>query len=227
MDNILLKYMEQRYQAKHAKKESECKGPFVTISRECGCSAIKVANLLVEKLSKETGKKWTCITKEILEQSAQELNMDRAKLEYVFDSKEKTTWDEILTAFSNKYYQSDKKIKNKISEVIHTIACRGNCIIIGRGSVVLTQDIEKSFHIKLQAPIEWRAKQLQTAYDLPLKEMVKYANEVDEKRAVLRNFFNKEDLSNSVFDLIFNAQKNTDEQIANTCVNLMRDRKII
>jgi len=229
MDNILLKYMEKRYESKiiDPKREMFCEGPVVTISRECGCTAINIANMMAEKLSHKTGKKWNCLTKEILERSARELNLDPAKLEYVFNSKEKSTWDEILGALSSKYYHSDRKIKKTIAEVVKSFACKGNCIIIGRGGVVLTNDIERSFHIKLQAPLEWRATQLQKIYKLSMDEMIKYANDIDKKREILRNYFNKEPLPNTVFDVIFNSKQITDEQIVDASISLMEKKGVL
>lgn len=229
MNNILLKYMENRFQSKiiDPRKDIFCEGPVVTISRECGCTAINIANIMADKLTAITGKKWSCLTKEILERSAKELNLNPSKIEYVFNSKEKSTWDEILSALSSKYYQSDKKIKKTIAEVVQSFACRGNCIIIGRGGVVLTQSIERSFHIKLQAPIEWRAAQLQKIYKLSMPEMIKYAAEIDKKREILRNYFNKEPLSPTVFDVIFNSKNLSEEQIAEASIGLIEMKGVL
>lgn len=229
MNNILLKYMENRFQSKvlDPKQDIYFAGPVVTISRECGCTALNIANIMAEKLTAKTGNKWTCLTKEILEKSAKELNMDPVKIEYVFNSKEKSTWDEILGALSSKYYQSDRKIKKTISDVVQGFAAKGNCIIIGRGGVVLTQNIERSFHMKLQAPIEWRANQLQKIYNLTTSEMIKYANEIDKKRSILRNYFNKESLADTVFDVIYNSKKLLDEDIVDASINLMEMKGVL
>lgn len=229
MDNILLKYMEKRYESKiiDPKKKIFCEGPVVTISRECGCTAINIANSLAAKLSVKTGKRWTVLTKEILERSAKELNLDPAKIEYVFNSMEKSTWDEILAALSSKYYQSDRKIKKTIAEVVRSFACKGNCIIIGRGGVVLTNDIERSFHVKLHAPLEWRASQLQKIYKLSMDEMRTYAEEIDKKREILRNYFNKEPLPATVFDVIYNSKNLREEDIVASCMDLMEKKGVL
>ncbi|BAX81429.1 cytidylate kinase-like family protein [Labilibaculum antarcticum] len=229
MNNILLKYMENRFQPKiiDPKKGFFGEGPVITISRECGCTAINVANMMAEKLTAKTGNRWTCITKEILEYSAKELNLAPGKIEYVFNSMEKTTWDEILGAFSNKYYQSDRKIKKTIADVVRGFACRGNCIIIGRGGVVLTQGIQRSFHIKLQAPLEWRAAQLQEIYQSSMKDMLSYANEIDKKREILRNYFNKKPLLDTTFDVVYNAKNLSDEMIAEASINLIEMKGVL
>lgn len=229
MDNILLKYMGNRFQSKiiNSKKDVFCAGPVVTISRECGCTAINIANRMVEMLTEKTGNKWTCLTKEILEYSAKELNLTPAKIEYVFNSKEKSAWDEIFAALSSKYYQSDRKIRKTISDVVQGFAAKGNCIIIGRGGVVLSQDIQRSFHIKLQAPLEWRAMQLQKIYNLSTPEMLSYANEIDRKREILRNYFNKKPLSDTVFDVIYNAKNLSDDVIAESSINLIEMKGVL
>ena len=229
MNNILLKYMENRFQSKiiDPKKDIFCVGPVVTISRECGCTAINIANMMAEKLTEKTGKRWTCLTKEILEYSAKELNLSPDKIEYVFNSKEKSAWDEIFAALSSKYYQSDRKIKKTISDVVQGFASKGNCIIIGRGGVVLTQNIQRSFHVKLHAPLEWRAGQLQKIYNLSTPEMLSYANEIDKKREILRNYFNKHALSNTVFDVIYNSKNLSDEMIVEASIDLMEKKGVL
>ncbi|PCH70656.1 MAG: hypothetical protein COC06_03850 [Bacteroidales bacterium] len=229
MNNILLKYMESRFQSKiiDPKKDFFCEGPVVTISRECGCTAINIANIIAEKLTEKTGKRWACLTKEILEHSAKELNLTPEKIEYVFNSKEKSTWDEIFAALSSKYYQSDRKIKKTISDVVQGFAAKGNCIIIGRGGVVLTQNIQRSFHMKLHAPLEWRAAQLQKIYKLSTNEMLSYANEIDKKREILRNYFNKQALCNTVFDVIYNSKNLSDEIIAEASIHLMELKGVL
>ena len=190
MKDILHQYMKKRYQLEEVDSiEGQFHGPVVTISRECGCYAINMANALVDKLSQITGEKWTVLTKEILVEAAEKLKLHPKQIEYVFESKEKSTWDDVFAAMSNKYYKSDKQIKKTIAEVVQAMAKHGNCVIIGRGGVVLTQDIEKALHLKLQAPLEWRATELQKNHGGSLTEMKTYAQTVDDKREILRNFF--------------------------------------
>ena len=220
--------MKKRYQLKEDDPiHSQFPGPVITISRECGCYAINMANALVEKLSRITGNKWSVLTKEILEEAAVQLGLHPKKIEYVFESKEKSTWDDVFAAMSNKYYKSDKQIKKTIAEVVQAMARHGNCVIIGRGGVILTQDIEKALHLKLQAPLEWRAAQLQKNHGGSLTEMKTYAQTVDDKREILRNFFNKKPLELSHFDLVFNAMKLDDDMMVNTTIDILKAKKII
>lgn len=229
MKDILHQYMKKRYQLKEEEDslEGQIPGPVITISRECGCYAINMANALVDKLNRITGNKWTVLTKEILVEAAEKLELHPKKIEYVFESKEKSTWDDVFSAMSNKYYKSDKQIKKTIADVVQAMAKHGNCVIIGRGGVILTQEIEKALHLKLQAPLEWRATQLQKKHEGSLNEMKTYAQTVDDKREVFRNFFNKQPLELSHFDLVFNAMKLNDDMMVNTTIDILKAKKII
>ncbi|WP_372752165.1 AAA family ATPase [Labilibaculum sp.] len=221
--------MENRFKTQFvdSKRGDFAHGPVVTISRECGCTALNIANIMVEKLSAKTGNQWTCLTKEILEHSARELNLTPSKIEYVFNSKEKSTWDEIFAALSSKYYQSDRKIRKTIADVVRGFAKKGNCIIIGRGGVVLSQDIQRSFHIKLQAPLDWRTEQLQKIYQLSEEEIHKYSSEIDKKRELLLNFFNKGPVPDTFFDVIFNSKNLSEETIAEASIHLMEMKGVL
>jgi len=228
MKDTLHQYMKKRYQLKEDDPiHSQFPGPVITISRECGCYAINMANALVEKLSRITGNKWSVLTKEILEEAAEQLGLHPKKIEYVFESKEKSTWDDVFAAMSNKYYKSDKQIKKTIAEVVQAMARHGNCVIIGRGGVILTQDIEKALHLKLQAPLEWRAAQLQKNHGGSLEEMKIYARTVDDKREILRNFFYRKPLELTHFDIVFNSMKLEDEIIVNATIEILKEKKII
>tara|TARA_R110001583_G_scaffold48896_4_gene153025 strand:+ start:4399 stop:5085 length:687 start_codon:yes stop_codon:yes gene_type:complete len=228
MKDILHQYMKERYQPKETESTRyQFPGPVITISRECGCYAIIMANALVSRLKQVTGQEWTVLTKEILVEAAEKLELRPKQIEYVFESREKSTWDEVFSSMSNKYYKSDKQIKKTIADVVQAMARRGNCVIVGRGGVILTQDIEKSLHIKLQAPLKWRAEQLQKNLGGKLEEMITYAQTVDRKREILRTFFNKKPLELSHFDIVFNSMKLDDKIIVDATIQILKEKQVI
>ncbi len=76
----LSKYLEDWYKDDPAKNIYP--GPVITISRELGCPAKTLACSLAKKLDQEKTKKskeqpWRWISKEILDESAKQLNVDR------------------------------------------------------------------------------------------------------------------------------------------------------
>ncbi|MBE0652785.1 MAG: cytidylate kinase family protein, partial [Bacteroidales bacterium] len=137
------KYLKERYEEKISK--SFFPGPVVTFSRELGCPSKKIAQKLMEKLN-NSGEKytkeipWRWISKEIMEESARELGVDLAEIQYVFEYKQHGVLEDLLLSHSRKFYKTDRKIRNTIARVIRNFAEEGNAIIVGRGGVAITRD---------------------------------------------------------------------------------------
>lgn len=227
----LLKYMSDRLQEDSGNFEKA--GPVITISRLCGCPAKTVAKLLTEELiSKKAalGRKendWRYITKEILNESARELELAPKNIKYVFDYEQKSLIDEILAAHTNKYYKSDRKIRNTIARVIRNIACEGNVVIVGRGGVAITHDIPRSLHVNLEAPLEWRVLRNAEKYGLSIAEAEKQTIEIDKKRKQFREYFEGKDTDYTWFDITFNCMTMTVEEIVKIILKTIEIRKFI
>jgi cytidylate kinase len=226
----LSKYLAERYQESLSKQKYE--GPVITIAREYGCPSKKLAQKLASGLNKVKGansKKidWRWITKEILYESAKELNLDPAEIEYVFRYEKKSFFDDILTSQSRKYYKSDRKIRKTIARVISNIASEGNVIIVGRGGVAITREIERSLHVKLEAPLEWRALRIAEKYGMEEKEARKLAVEIDKKRMEFRDYFHGKGTDYTRFDIRYNCMTLSIDDIAESIISLLRARRFI
>ena len=226
----LSKYLTQRYIESLAKQDFE--GPVITIAREFGCPAQKVATRLVSRLDDIKGSRakdfpWRYINKEILSESAKELDLDPADIEYVFKFEKKNFFDDILSSQSRKYYKSDRKIRKTIARVVRTTASEGNAIIIGRGGVAITREIEKSLHIILEAPIKWRAIRTAQKFCMTEKEAIKHAMEIDDKRREFRDYFHGKGTDYTRFDVKFNCMTLSIEEISECIISLMKARQFI
>ncbi|MFC2137218.1 AAA family ATPase [Bacteroidota bacterium] len=229
-NNILLKYMEKRFSKKKEQITSEIPGPVITLSRESGCPAKRIAKILALSLNKRKESKtpnWKCVSKEILNESAKELELNPSQIKYVFDFEQRGVWDDIMSSLSSKYYKSDRKIRKTIADVIRTISEQGNVIIIGRGSVAITRDLPNSFHINLEAPLEWRAEMISLKAKMKLEEARHYAIETDKKREKFRDSFYGQDTDYTRFDVTFNCMTFKDEEIVNAIIKLLEIRGLI
>ena len=225
----LLKYMSDRLQEDLEKTKEP--GPVITISREYGCPAKRIAQKLSEELTRKMfvkGKdvEWKYITKEIMSESAKELELDPAKIRYVFQYEQKGLLDDILTSHSIKYYKSDRRIRNTIAKVIRNIGCEGNVVIVGRGGVAITHDIPKSLHIHLEAPLEWRALRTSAKLDLPIEEAEQYALDIDRKRKQFREFFEGKNTDYTRFDLCFNCMTLSIDEIVKIIIRAAEIRNL-
>lgn len=226
----LSKYLTQRYLDSQSKQDFE--GPVVTIAREFGCPAKKIAARLSTRLNKIRESKaknfpWRWISKEILSESAKELNLDPTDIKYVFRFEKKTFFDDIISSQSKRYYKSDRKIRSTIAGVIRNIASEGNVIIVGRGGVAITHDIEKSLHIKLEAPLKWRALRVREKFCMTEKEAAKLSIETDKKRMEFRDYFHGKGTDYTRFDVRYNCMTLSIDDITNNIINLLKSRNFI
>ncbi len=227
MSNILIKYMENRHHKDRKNKLNHISvpGPVITISREAGCPAEEISKKIIELISDCDKEEWTWISKEILEKSASELNLDPKKISYVFKAEKKSVFDEIISAFSSRYYKSDKKIRKTIAKVIYKYAERGKIIIIGRGGVSIAKDIEDSFHIRLQAPLEWKADVISKQQNISIDEAKEYVKDIDNKRKILIESFSGQEFQDLIFDASFNCAKMTTDEISEITFDLLKMRE--
>lgn len=222
--NILLNYLEDRHTEKEKPKENKDPGPVITISRQIGCSgkflADKLADTLNKKLHQQNGP-WRVISKEILEKSAKELELDPSQIEYVFKYEKKSAIDDILGALSSKYYKSDRKIRNTIKKVIYSFGKEGHSIILGRCGSSITKNINRSLHIRLIAPFDWRVQVIKKRFNLTTKKAKDYVVDIDKKRQELRNNLAGSKIDDTHYDLLINAKHFNHDEIADIILETM------
>jgi len=226
----LSKYLEDWYKDDPAKNIYP--GPVITISRELGCPAKEVACKLAERLDKEKTKKskeqpWRWISKEIMDESAKQLNVDYDQIEHVFDYKSRGVFEDILLAHSKDYYKSDLKIRTTIAKVIRNFANQGNAIIVGRGGVAIARDIPLSLHLMLEAPLEWRAARVTVKHEMTIEQARSYAQSIDKKRARFRDYFQGKGNDYTRFDLRINCMTLSIDEITDIIVGAVKTRKIL
>ncbi len=226
----LSKYLADWYKEEPAKNIYP--GPVVTISREVGCPAKKVAASLTERLNtlkkgKSKEHPWRWISKEILLESARELEVDSSQIQHVFDYKSRGVLEDLLLAQSKDYYKSDLKIRTTIARVIRNFANQGNAVIVGRGGVAITRDIPKSLHIFLEAPLEWRALRVSEKHDYTIEQARNYAQNIDKKRSHFRDYFHGKGTDYTRFDIKLNCMTLKIEEIIDITVGALKTRSML
>lgn len=226
----LSKYLDNWYKEDPARNIFP--GPVVTFSREVGCPAKKIAANLAEKLNslkKEHAKEgpWRWISKEIMMESARELDVDSSQIQHVFDYKSRGVLEDLLLAQSKEYYKSDMKIRTTIAKVIRNFANAGNAIIVGRGGVAITRDIPRSLHIFLEAPLEWRALRVADKNDFSIDQARSYAQNIDKKRSSFRDFFQGKGNDYTRFDIKLNCMTLETSELIEIIIAAMRTRLMI
>ena len=234
MSNNLVNYMKQRFDKETSVSEKNHlkSGPVVTISRDYGCPAKRLAGVLSSALNRielqnYTKNRWQWIGKEVLDESAKELNLKSNKVREVANKEESGVVGDIVMSLSHKYYPGDQKVKKTIGEVIKSFAEQGHVIIVGRGGVSITRDFPNSLHIKLQAPLEWRINNVSKNYMISLTEARKKIEAIVSQRKMIREFFEGGKIDNNAYDVIFNYMTLDEEDIIATIIKLMESKDLI
>jgi cytidylate kinase len=233
MENLFFKYMRERTGRKKSPGPTfESPGPVITISREYGCPGRRIARLLSETLTEKNktlgnNRSWKWISKEILEESARELKLSPALMQDLSEYRERGFFENLALFFSDEYYPSDVKIKNTIAKFIYNASVEGNVVIVGRAAEAITKNFTNSLHVKLQAPLEWRARKVADVQGMTIQEARREAQEMDHRRFVFRNYFEKARPDIDYFDIFFNCANLTDEEIIETIVILAESRGFV
>ncbi len=234
MNNMLIEYMKKRLQANQTAQSTSTSipGPVVTISREYGCPAKSLATMLASTLNQielesYTKHKWKWIGKEVMEESARELHLKPQIIRDIVQSNEQNVIDEIVLSLSQKYYPGNHKIIKTIKQFIYSIGTHGHVIIVGRGSVAITNDILNALHIKIMAPMDWRINTISKKQEISLREAEKKIRDIDKKRSNMIDHFFGRKADDSVFDVVFNYMKLDKSTIIDTIVKVMGYKNMV
>lgn len=232
MQNILTHYMRERMARRDFKSPQKETGPLVTVSRAYGCPGKMTGQELVSALNKKLmlsrdKRHWRLISKEILEESAKELKLDKVTIKEAAHAHQTGIMTSLIQSLSNKFYPGDDKVKRTIADVVLTFANEGKVVIVGRAGVILTQGIKNAFHIKLDAPMEWRVNKVCETQGLSHDEATKKILEVDYKRDKLKEYYAGKKSTDWVFDIEFNMDRISVPEIIQTTVNIMELRGLL
>ena len=234
MENILSSYFENQQEGKS--KQNKTQGPVITISRECGCSAKRLATKLSKILTgysymsdTKTNVEWRWVSKEIIEQAAVELELNPEKVKNVFLGEAKTSLYDVSSAFSTgkMYDADDQMVIDAVKNVVLRIAEEGHYIIVGRAASVIARDIPGNIRIRLQAPLEWRVNRIMQISNMSYSEAQAYVLEIDRQRELFVEHIAGRKLNNSDFDMIFNYATMLDDHIVDAVISVLRNKTMI
>ena len=256
MENRLFEYMNRRiggnFIPMNTKKEA---GPVITISRQTGCGARGIAWLICDELNKRNPSvktdgngvktdgngvktdgngvktdgngKWKYINREILQESAEQLNLDPKAVEHVIMDKDRGIMDQIVGALSTHSHKSDQKILKTVQDVIRQFGNNGNVVIIGRGGASICSDIRLSLHVRLVATEQWRIAEIARRLDFSKAYATEYVHKRDMERELLVAKLNGKKHDSITYDVQINCNCFTEKQIADSILQIASIKGII
>jgi cytidylate kinase len=214
-------YFDTRYQEAVLNKSPEEDGPLITISRQTGCDARQVAEIVVDNLNRKLGmQKWKWVDKDIIYTIGAELNTDAIRVENFYNGIELSNLSEMIMAFSGNFV-SDLRVKKAIRDVVLSMCKEGYLVMVGRGGVSIGQNILNALHIRLVAPFYWRVENVMKKKNIDIEAAEEYVVETDEKRFnLIQTFLDKKPLT---LDYLFDASINRNAFSINESAELIVD----
>lgn len=214
----------------------EFPGPFLTISRQPGCSAQRIAIKLSKILTgysymseTNTGAEWKWVDRTVFANVALEM-AEEVKAGFYDDAAQAiATLTALAKAFVNDsiYDISDKKQIIALKSIICRLANQGHTIIVGRSAGALLRNTPNKLNIRLEAQKEWRTHRLMQLHDMSWAEAEAYINQADAKRDSFIEKVMGRKADNNDFDVIFNYAALEDDYIVDAVINMLKNKKII
>lgn len=211
-------------------------GPVVTISRQAGCSAQRLAIKLSKILTgysymseTKTDAEWEWVDKKVFAKSVNEMVCDIEAGDYEDKKEAIKLLNEVSKAFTEEtvYDILDDKLIQILKGIICRLAFEGRKIIVGRSAGVILKNIPNKLNIRLEAPAEWRITRIMQINDCSQAEASDYIHEMDKKRDSFIEKIIGRKAENNDFDVIFNYASLEDDEIVDAVVNILRNKNII
>jgi cytidylate kinase len=188
--------------------------PTITISREFGCEAYPMGECLKGLLEKKTGHDWILMDKGLLEEVAKNHNLSEKILQCL--GQKTRILDEILATFSPRW-KSEKDHFGLLCKHVVSVAEKGNVIIIGRGSAIVTQSMKNCHHFRLFGSQAFKVRSIARRLGISEMEAESYVeNKQKQRDAFIRDFLDRDARDMRFYNMIFNNDKNSPERIAQT-----------
>lgn len=187
-------------------------GKTITISREFGCEAFPMAECLRGLLEKKTGQEWILMDKCLLEEVAKNHNLSE---EILFGLGEKNRiLDEMLATFTPRW-KSEKDYFRLLCKHMFSLAEKGNVILMGRGSAIVTQSLKNCYHFRMFASRAFKVRSIARRLNISEAEAEGHVEKKQKQRdAFVRDFLDQDARDMRFYNMIFNNNKNSPERIA-------------
>ena len=173
--------------------------PCVCFSRQIGVGALKIADLLAEKMP------FRVIDREILELMAKEKDLTQKAVEY-FDEQYPGIMSELFTMLISEKTFLKSDYARQLAKTAIALAGSEPTIFVGRG-IHLTLPREKVLAVRIIAGKEYRVARLSELLGISRDEAESRIKTMDkEQKAFFKSVYQKDEAEPDEFDLVINLK---------------------
>jgi cytidylate kinase len=169
---------------------------------------------------------WTLYDKEIVSRIACDMKMSK-RLTDLLTSGARTKIARYMDALLEKWPVEDEVFQRMV-RIVRSICEKGHAVVVGRGACKISEDLANGFHIRIVAPLSWRAKQVASFYHLSEEEAVRRIRLFDAERAAFVRKYFDEDIENpTLYDMVLNQGTLPMDLIVDLVATAMQERGIV
>ncbi|MFZ5433215.1 MAG: AAA family ATPase [Calditrichota bacterium] len=200
--------------------------PFVTISRQYGCQAMELAEVLAHRLAaleRLPEDQWQVYSRKIIEDISGEVRLSGRILE-ALDVRARSGLEEFFQTLVGQA-PPDIEVLHHLVQTVRALAMHGRCVLVGRGGAILTGGLPGGIHIRLVAPEPWRLRSLVNRFGWDENKARTFLRqEEDHRHSFFEKYLGRDVNDPGHYDLILNvARLHRDEQ-AEAVIGLFRQR---
>ena len=190
----------------------------ITISRQFGCEAYPLAELLSKELGERTQETWTIFDEALISRASRELDLSEALLGNI--GGESRLLDNLANLIPGWHTQNEAY--ELLAHYILRIARDGNAVIVGRGGAVITQALANCCHVRLEAPLERRVESIQQRLGLDADEAKALVIDYERNRErFIERFLHCSMADTRYYHAVYNTDKSPLAQIAKSIMDLL------
>jgi len=217
LQSIWTPQLEDKLHAWHSMQEvadQSKPAPCFTIAREFGCQAYPLAEKLINRLNaRVAGEPWVVVGRELLDEVSKLSGYTVEQIEKSQDTP--SSLKAFFSMFLDRSRAEETEVFAHMRSVIRGFAKRGNCVLIGRGSVLATQDLPNCIHLRLVAPYDFRLQRIMASHKLDENEARDYIDLHQQQRDDFARRFTSGDIADSShYHLVINNGRLDVEKMA-------------
>ena len=206
-------------------KPKSAKGtkPFVTISREYGAGAYMVGEKLIMLLNETYNHEhnWAAYDRNLLDRIVNDMGLSESLAQTLTTNARNKMTEFFQTTFST--FPPQVAVYRKLAETTRILAYNGHVVLAGRAANRITRDMGQGFHVRLVAPLSWRAHRLSNLHRYHLKDAEQLIIEKDrEIDGFIREFVKFDNTDPHNYHMTINMEHITPDEAARVIADGMK-----
>jgi cytidylate kinase len=169
---------------------------------------------------------WAAYDKALIEKLMDNTGLSSSLIETLTTNARNHLTNFFQTTFSK--FPPQVAVYLKLAETIRVLATNGNVVIVGRAGNSITREMHGGYHVRLVAPMDWRAERMGGILSVQKKEAEKIIRKKNDERMKFISEYVKFDLEDPHnYDMVLDNSRHSSDEAAGIIVNAMKTRGLI